>query len=112
MSEYQNCWEFARCGRELNGRNAERLGVCPAATEKRLHGVHGGVNGGRSCWVVAGTYCHGKVQGMFAQKYATCQQCDFYKKVQRENFRDFQVSVALMQRLRQQQPDLSSSSAA
>lgn len=107
MTEYQNCWEHEKCGREPNGKNADRLGICPAATEARLNGVHGGINGGRACWVVAGTLCQGKVQGVFAQKYATCQNCAFYKKVQRENFRDFQVSVALLQRLKKPEPGFS-----
>jgi len=44
--------------------------------------------------------CGGKVQGVFAQKYATCQECDFYKKVQEESFNTFEVSVSLLQKLR------------
>ncbi|MHB8808598.1 MAG: two-CW domain-containing protein [Desulfobulbaceae bacterium] len=100
MSENQNCWEYKKCGREPRGNNAGRLGICPAATETRLDSVHDGTNGGRSCWVVAGTLCQGKVQGVFAQKYATCQDCDFYKKVQNENYSNFQVSVSLLQLLR------------
>ena len=78
-----------------------KLGVCPAATETKLNGVHGGKNAGRACWVVAGTLCGGKVQGLFAQKYMTCQDCSFYQKVQEENYKDFQVSVSLLQKLRQ-----------
>ena len=31
---------------------------------------------GRICWAVAGTFCEGKVQGTFAQKYADCRKCD------------------------------------
>ena len=101
MPEFQNCWEYEKCGREPNGRNAKKMGICPAATETRLDGVHGGVNGGRACWVVAGTLCEGKAQGIFAQKYRTCKECDFYQKVLQENFADFQISVALLQKLRQ-----------
>lgn len=100
MGLYQNCWEYEKCGREPRGHNAMILGVCPAATETRLHGVHDGINAGRACWVVAGTMCGGKVQGVFAQKYATCQECDFYKKVQEESFNTFEVSVSLLQKLR------------
>ena len=96
----ENCWEYTRCGREPYGRKVKQLGVCPASTEKRLDGVHGGVNAGRSCWVVAGTFCSGEVQGAFVQKYLACTQCDFYQKVMRENFSDFQISVSLLNRLR------------
>lgn len=101
MHEYQNCWEHTNCGRGPNGHNVSIRGICPAARETRLHGVHGGINGGRACWVVAGTFCKGRVQGVFAEKYQTCQECDFYRKVQRENFRNFQVSFTLLKRLRE-----------
>lgn len=101
MSEHQNCWEYEKCGRGPNGPNVNKQGLCPAARETRLHGVHGGINAGRACWVVAGTFCGGEAQGIFAQKYMTCQDCDFYKKVQRENFRNFQVSFTLLRRLQE-----------
>lgn len=31
------------------------------------------------CWQISGTYCGGKIQGQFAQKYQNCMQCDVYK---------------------------------
>jgi diguanylate cyclase (GGDEF)-like protein len=31
------------------------------------------------CWQIAGTYCGGKIQGQFAEKYQNCMQCDVYK---------------------------------
>lgn len=97
----QNCWEYTNCGREPYGRNVKEFGVCPAATETKLHGVHDGVNGGRCCWVVAGTLCHGKKQGAFAHKYNGCKDCGFYQSVQYENFDNFQVSSFLLKRLRE-----------
>lgn len=36
------------------------------------------------CWLVSGTLCGGEVQGHFAQKLATCKDCDFYKQVHEE----------------------------
>ncbi|GAB4346009.1 MAG: hypothetical protein Kow0089_23180 [Desulfobulbaceae bacterium] len=101
MSQKMNCWEYKNCGREPHGNNVQVLGVCPAATETKLHGVHGGVNAGRACWVVAGTYCHGTVQGTFSEKYATCRECDFYQKVLEENRQDFQLSLELMRKLKE-----------
>jgi hypothetical protein len=68
-----------------------------------LHGVHDGVNAGRACWVIAGTLCHGKKQGVFAHKYNSCMECDFYQIVKDENFQNFQVSISLLQRLRESQ---------
>ena len=76
-----NCWEFKNCGREPGGAKTGELGTCPAATEKRTHGVNGGRNGGRACWAITGTLCEGKVQGTFAMKLADCRTCLFYKFV-------------------------------
>ncbi len=61
----KNCWEYKRCGREPGGVKVHELGECKAATEEKLDGVHDGENGGRACWVIAGTMCGGKVQGQF-----------------------------------------------
>lgn len=80
----QNCWEFMKCGREMNGIKSTDMGVCPVCFEKQLDGVHGGKNAGRACWVVAGTMCAGKVHGSFAEKTGDCLRCDFFKSVQKE----------------------------
>lgn len=95
-----NCWEFKNCGRQPQGRNVRELGVCPAAVEERLDGEHDGVNGGRTCWVVAGTLCRGEVQGTFAQKFKNCEKCDFYQKVKEETYPDFKLSATLRAKLR------------
>jgi len=76
-----DCWEFKRCGRQPGGEKAGELGVCPAATDRELDGLHCGQNAGRACWLVAGTMCGGKVQGTFAQKYGNCETCDFFRAV-------------------------------
>ncbi|MCP4374461.1 MAG: hypothetical protein GY797_41120 [Deltaproteobacteria bacterium] len=84
MSDKMNCWEFKKCGRELGGAKIEKFGICPAAKEVRASGIHGGKNGGRSCWVLTGTFCGGDVQGSFASKLGNCHNCDFYQKVEQE----------------------------
>ncbi len=94
----QNCWEFKNCGRQPQGPKAHELGVCAATQERRLDGVHDGVNAGRACWVVAGTLCGGKQQGTFAVKMANCKQCDFYKIVQSEE-KQFRFSNELLELL-------------
>lgn len=58
------CWEYMKCGRDKDATIK-----CPAYP-----------NFGRICWVVAGTFCEGKVQGTFAQKYEDCEKCEFYQK--------------------------------
>lgn len=94
-----NCWEFKKCGRQAGGEHVHDLGICPATVEQRLHGVHGGVNAGRSCWVIAGTLCKGELQGTFANKYKNCEICDFYRKVKAEEFAGFTLSALLLKKL-------------
>ena len=65
-----NCWEFMKCGRDGDGNETLGINVCPACPKK-----------GRVCWIVAGTFCFGEVQGTAAQKLGDCRKCDFYKKV-------------------------------
>lgn len=81
-SEKQNCWEYMKCGREPDGANVSQLGVCPAATDPVFDGFNQGINCGRICWLVAGTFCSGKVQGRYAEKRQSCKDCEFYKHVQ------------------------------
>lgn len=85
-----NCWEFKKCGRDPGGDKVAELGICPSSLEKNYHGVHGGFNAGRICWVVAGTYCKGEKQGTFSQKIKDCVNCDFHIKVLSEEADSFQ----------------------
>ncbi|GAB4347284.1 MAG: hypothetical protein Kow0089_24840 [Desulfobulbaceae bacterium] len=95
-----NCWEYKKCGRgPADGSDTNRT-PCPAATERRLDGVHGGMNSGRACWAVAGTLCGGKVQGTYAAKHDVCQQCDFYQRVAREEGDSLQRPLSLLSRLK------------
>lgn len=84
MTHGLNCWEFMECGREPGGARVEEMGVCPTATTPTFDGYNGGTNGGRSCWLVAGTYCEGEVQGTFAAKFRDCFKCEFHKLVMEE----------------------------
>lgn len=94
-----NCWEFKKCGRESGGAKADELGVCPAATEARVNGTNGGKNGGRSCWIVSGTFCGGKVQGTFANKLSNCMECEFYKRVGQEEGQSLVKASVIMAKL-------------
>ena len=96
-----NCWEFKNCGRELGRTQTDELGVCPVSTEKRLNGIHDGINAGRACWVVAGSMCGGKRQGTFAKKFDNCEKCDFYFTVKQEEGLNLELSIVLINRLRQ-----------
>jgi len=77
----KNCWEYNNCGRAADGEKVERLGICPAAKENKLHNIHNGTNAGRACWVVPETLCGDTMQGGFAEKMRDCFKCDFYNYV-------------------------------
>ena len=90
-----NCWEFKKCGRQLGGGNA-LLGLCPAATNVLLDGIHDGAYAGRACWIVEGTMCNGEVQGAFSQKIQCCGSCDFYVTVKTEEAGNLQMTHRLL----------------
>ncbi len=95
----QNCWEYKECGREPGGNKERELGVCPAPMEKRLDGIHNGENAGRSCWIIAGTFCADKIRGTAAKKVETCTDCNFYKIVKNEEHSSFVFSGTLLTNL-------------
>ena len=97
-----NCWQHKGCGREPNGFNAKK-GVCPASVERRLDGVHGGEKAGRACWAISGVMCESEKKGTLTLKYRrlmkTCDDCDFYLLVRKEEGADFMYSANLMMEL-------------
>ena len=97
----QNCWDFKKCGREPGGIKVSELGVCAAATATKLNNTNSGKNGGRSCWVVAGTLCGGVVQGIYAKKMQNCMVCEFYKNVKSEEnvTNTYMTSTELLKKL-------------
>jgi hypothetical protein len=96
-----NCWEVQRCGRQAGGINADEFGICPAAGNEKANGINHGKNGGRACWALAGTYCDGTIQATFANKFADCINCSFYKKVLEEEGKDFVPSLEIHERIRE-----------
>lgn len=94
-----NCWEYLKCGREAGGINADELGVCPAAKERKTHGINGGINGGRACWAISGSFCCGKIQGIFAEKIINCVKCDFYHLVRDEENENYINSAKILDKL-------------
>ena len=94
-----NCWEVQKCGREPGGHAVGAEGPCPAAVESTLDGVHGGHNSGRTCWVLAGTFCSGQVVGSAAKKLSSCRECEFYRLVMREEGESAVPTPSLVRRL-------------
>ena len=95
----QNCWEFMRCGRQPGGDHIHQLGECPTVGSFAAHGLNDGINGGRSCWVIAGTYCNGEVQGSFVNKLRQCAECDFFHHVQTGEGKSLLTTPELMTRI-------------
>lgn len=96
----KNCWEVKNCGREPGGSREKELRVCPAATEQKLDKIHGGKNAGRTCWMVAGTFCGNAVQGSFAKKYIKCDQCEFYQLIVEEEGPRFLTATVLLKKMK------------
>jgi len=53
------CWEQLGCDKE----------DCPAYGQEHAR-----------CWLIAGTFCRGQVQGQFAKKLKDCRLCDVYQQ--------------------------------
>lgn len=81
FKEKKNCWEYMKCGCEVNGKNTREIGVCPAATERRVNGTNDGTNAGRACWAIVGTKCSVKNHGNCAQNNGSCSDCVFFSYV-------------------------------
>ncbi|MHB8160698.1 MAG: HD-GYP domain-containing protein [Thermoleophilia bacterium] len=58
------CWKVKKCN------HAD----CPAYGK---HNVR--------CWLIAGTFCGGEVQGRFAQKLTACSECEVYANTVKQN---------------------------
>ena len=86
-----NCWEFKKCGHEPEGRLVKESGICPAATDVLHDGKNSGKNAGRYCWKIKGTLCKNKKEKELFNKFISCIHCDFFKHVQNEEERVFQI---------------------
>ena len=84
MSDKKNCWEIEQCGRQPGGHAALERGVCPAASATHHNGVNGGVNAGRICWAVSGTFCGGTLHGQGDSYADSCVNCKAFKQIAAE----------------------------
>jgi len=78
-----------KCGRGPGGENVKKIGICSAAIDSEYNGFNKGTYGGRFCWAIAGTFCNGKPQGTFAEKFMDCINCEVFKQVNEDEGRDF-----------------------
>jgi hypothetical protein len=96
MNKSKNYWEVMKCGFGPYGAKTKANGVCPAAQENSLDGVHGGKYGGRACWFVDNTFGGKKgAQGDFIKKYPVCMNCKFYWQVREEEGYKFEINLLL-----------------
>lgn len=85
-----NCWEHKQCGHEPGGKNAH-LGICPAATYYHANGFLEGINGGRACMYIIGTFCDNTLSGTSRDKEKACLECEFFKTLKQEHGKDMLV---------------------
>ncbi|MCI5137837.1 MAG: hypothetical protein D3922_05350, partial [Candidatus Electrothrix sp. AR1] len=65
--------------REPNGIHVAELGVCPAASNNDVDGIHNGKNGGRCCWIIINSAFEGDTpHGFCLNKIQGCRECNFY----------------------------------
>jgi diguanylate cyclase (GGDEF)-like protein len=69
------CWETLPCNKE----------DCPVRTR-----------GDYRCWLIAGTLCGGKVQGVFAKKFGTCVSCVVYKQYHERPIRALYENISIL----------------
>ena len=79
-----NCWEFVGRGREIGEESVHESGVCKASIHTSADGTNGGINGGRICWAISGTFNGDKIEGHYAKKLLSCRTCKFFQKVRDE----------------------------
>ncbi|MDH4321753.1 MAG: ATP-binding protein [Desulfobulbaceae bacterium] len=84
------------CGQGPGQEKSQCHGVCPAASEEKLDGVNGGVNGGRACWMVAGTNCASRMGDNADFKSSACYNCRFFQQVRREEGDNFQEGASIL----------------
>lgn len=48
------------------------------------------------CWLISGTFCGGKPQGEFANKYGTCFKCDVFRKVSEDPIRRIYGNIDIL----------------
>lgn len=88
-----NCWEFKRCGREPDGKNSAKLGVCRVAVDTKFNGINNGTNAGRYCWKVKVSEDNHTTTNKTISNIIDCIDCDFFKKVKKEEKRNFSFLV-------------------
>ncbi len=99
-----NCWEYLNCGRGPGANAGQPWGPCPAASERRAHGVNGGRNGGRACWALAGSFSGRGVCGTLAAKISDCMDCSFFGLVGSEEGSDYMGAKAIFARIHMHHP--------
>lgn len=86
-----NCWDYMKCGREVDGTQVAALGECPAWSYWTFQGKNSGFRAGRFCWNVAGTSQEGEPACSRAAEFGDCCKCDFYQLVMKEEGANFEA---------------------
>ena len=83
MVSKKNCWDLMGCGREVDGENANELGICPAAMDQELTAANSGSCGGRACWKVR-VKVGNKTIPQWSHPEKDCLTCSVFQMVRKE----------------------------
>lgn len=73
--ENRKCWERFSCTKmDCPGHNSENY----------------------RCWLLAGTLCGSKTQGVFAEKFGSCLNCEFYKNYHENPIRSLYENISIL----------------
>ncbi|MBF0146036.1 MAG: hypothetical protein HQL84_01565 [Magnetococcales bacterium] len=91
-----NCWDHFSCPRSRFSQKPDGS-HCPVSLIGVYHGVNGGVNAGRACWNIEGTFCSISAcgnppdqRGIIGFKENHCDRCEFKARVRAEEGNTFQ----------------------
>lgn len=83
MSSGMNCWEFKKCGKNIDPEKVNPADSCPALSDVSSSGINGGSCGGRICWAVKGSFSDNKALDA-DDELESCINCEFFNLVKEE----------------------------
>ena len=95
----KNCWEFKNCGKQSGSKHSGEKGECITASMSMYDGINGGRNGGRVCWMIAGTVCDDERQDTFSHKVESCAKCDFYEAIREEEGANLDIPLEIVENI-------------
>ena len=87
----KNCWEIKKCNFGSQKSKTNTATACLVKSSAEFNNTNGGVNGGRICWAVAGTFSSRPPCGEFVHEQVTCMECEVFKQIEKEEENKFSL---------------------